>query len=199
MTENEIITAAKTNWLAWQGLKELQPEVAAWMEGHEDDLIVHTGTRWVQGHSTFDGGINRLRPDYEQLKWWFLPLGCGTFSNPQLEQCSKQPNTNWLEVTAEYADYLRNKPDGEWELRKPDSGEQILIWINGRFSRPMTAGNGIKMNDTPADRGYRWCKPKPDIAQLRRELVEARARMMEATEAYLDAKHRLDGALRPSK
>jgi hypothetical protein len=30
MTEQEIIAA----WLAWQGLKELHPEVAAWMEGH---------------------------------------------------------------------------------------------------------------------------------------------------------------------
>jgi hypothetical protein len=96
MTEQEIITAAKTNWLAWQGLKELQPEVAAWMEGHEDDL----------------------------LDWEIYP-------NP----------------------------------------EQYL----------------------------RWCKPKPDIAQLRRDFVEARARMMDATDAYLDAKHRLDGALRVSK
>jgi hypothetical protein len=35
MTEQEIIAAAKTNWLAWQGLKELQPEVAAWMEAQK--------------------------------------------------------------------------------------------------------------------------------------------------------------------
>ena len=32
MTEQEIRAVAKTNWLAWQGLRELQPEVAAWME-----------------------------------------------------------------------------------------------------------------------------------------------------------------------
>ena len=65
MTEQEIIQAAKTNWLAWQGLNELQPEVAAWMEGHRKDLIYYTGKRWAAGWDGFDKGINRLRPDYE--------------------------------------------------------------------------------------------------------------------------------------
>ena len=67
MTEQEIIAAAKTNWLAWQGLKELQPDVAAWMEGHTEDIGMPTNS--VSGWTkTFNGesfNVYRLRPDYE--------------------------------------------------------------------------------------------------------------------------------------
>ena len=67
MTEQEIIQAAKTNWLAWQGLNELQPEVAAWMEGHKSDCVWRDHdcntrgpvARWLVGY------VYRLRPDYE--------------------------------------------------------------------------------------------------------------------------------------
>ena len=189
MTENEIITAAKTNWLAWQGLKELRPEVASWMEGHKDDLIYLTGTRWTKGHSTFDGGINRLRPDYEQLKWWFDTVEKEVYKGT----VAKYPAV--YEVTAEYADYLRNKPDGECDLRDVEKGDTFFDMRTGNWN---VCELGIH-TDNPKIPVLRWCKPKPNIAQLRRELVEARARMMDATEAYLDAKHRIDGALRPAK
>ena len=193
MTENEIVAAAKTNWLAWQGLKELQPEVAAWMEGHRADCRVmdceHATLNKREIGFNSEGCVYRLRPDYEQLKWWFDTI------TKDVRQGSCAVHSACVEVTAEYADYLRNKPDGECELRIPKAGEVYFCMYD---KSPETVPYHLTdLGD--GDRGYRWCKPKPDITKLRRELVEARARMMDATEAYLAAKHRLDGALRPSK
>jgi hypothetical protein len=199
MTEQEIITAAKTNWLAWQGLKELQPEVAAWMEGHGKDIsrlangtsaveLVHTGL-FITATDFMAGNVYRLRPDYEPLKWWFDTI------TKDVRQGSCAVHSACFEVTAEYADYLRNKPDGECDLRDVEKGDTFFDMRTGNWN---VCELGIH-TDNPKIPVLRWCKPKPDIAQLRRELVEARARMMEATDAYLDAKHRLDGALRPSK
>jgi hypothetical protein len=194
MTEQEIITAAKTNWLAWQGLKELLPEVAAWMEAHKDKLVLFGSSQyWIERGKPNDAPcgdvVYRLRPDYEQLKWWFDTI------TKDVRQGSCAVHSACVEVTAEYADYLRTPVDGYPELRVPQIGDIIC----GTGSSRDVVVTFVIGDEGPDDRGYRWCKQKPDIAQLRRDLVEARARMMDATEAYLDAKHRLDGALRPAK
>ena len=96
-------------------------------------------------------------------KWWFDPrFGC-------VENVKMYPGA--LEVTAEYADYLRNKPDGEWELRIPKDGDEIMD----------TDGMGyrcgklyITVDLSPRDRGYRWCKPKTPATGWREYPVIAR-------------------------
>jgi hypothetical protein len=158
------------------------------MEGHKEDCKM-VKQAWINSKGQFlPEFAYRLRPDYEPEKWWFDTVEKEVYKGT----VAKYPAV--YEVTAEYADYLRNKPDGEWELQIPKDGDDIMDtdgegYLCGKYY--------ITTDFGPHDRGYRWCKPKPDIAQLRRDLVEARARMMEATEAILAAKHRLDGALRP--
>jgi hypothetical protein len=169
MTEQEIIAAAKTNWLAWQGLKELQPEVAAWMDGHKSDC----GYYDAEFNKVLDvGGLNldcrceiyRLRPDYEPVKWWFLPPD-KTLAQYGIVECHpERPNASWLEVTPEYADYLRNKPDGEWELRMAKKGDICWDW------KVLMVLNGDYGDIDATDRGYRWCKvAKPGPAYGWRE------------------------------
>jgi len=156
MTEQEMIKAAKTNWLAWQGLKELQPEVAAWMEGHSNDcrVLKHYNAEIIDSARVdfnCTGSVYRLRPDYEPERWWFHEL-TGKVRN------ESQTLNGWLEVTPEYAEYLSNKPDGEWELRMFEFGDTIMGYggIGGKvvcYWYPSCPW-GKK------DRGYRWCKPK---------------------------------------
>ncbi len=71
MTEQEIIKLAKTNWFGWQGLRELQPEVAAWMESHRVDCrIMNADTDELADfvpEFTCCGRVYRLRPDYEPI------------------------------------------------------------------------------------------------------------------------------------
>jgi hypothetical protein len=64
-----------------------------------------------------------------------------------------------LEVTADYAEYLRKKPDGEWELRKYGNGDTIFTFGLKNGGREQVAG-WDHITDTASDRGYRWCKPK---------------------------------------
>jgi len=162
MTEQEIIKAAKTNWLAWQGLKELQPEVAAWMEGHKEDCRVlqyYDGVMLDADRVAFDcaGSVYRLRPDYEPPKpdrWWFCAKTLKVFTNGS----AIEPCEDCVEVTPEYAEYLRNKPEGEWELRMFEFGDTIMGYggIGGKvvcYWYPSCPWD-------KKDRGYRWCKPK---------------------------------------
>jgi hypothetical protein len=166
MTEQEIIAAAKTNWLAWQGLRELQPEVAAWMEGHKEDCRVlqyYDGVMLDADRVAFDcaGSVYRLRPDYEPERWWFCAKTLKVFTNGS----AIEPCEDCVEVTPEYAEYLRNKPDGEWELRMAKAGDET----NECFKLP------CDLEDCgPSDRGYRWCKPKQPEAGWREYRLEAR-------------------------
>jgi len=153
MTQQEIIKAAKTNWLAWQGLKELQPEVAAWMRDKLTSLIWRDDEEWIEvklSHNMHESFVYRLRPDYKSDQFWFDPVD-------KLIHTGDKLYLQWLEVTAEYADYLHNKPDGEWELRKPKGGDDCcgIGWVRG-ICRDESYGDDCG----PTDRGYRWCKPK---------------------------------------
>jgi len=155
MTEQEIIAAAKTNWLAWQGLRELQPEVAAWMEAHSNDcrVLKHYNAEIIDSARVdfnCTGSVYRLRPDYEPERWWFCPgskcvyVGAKPEGNPSVE------------VTPEYAEYLRNKPEGvECELREVTAGD--------KFVTTGDSGLWLTLKDGECVAGswpYRWCKPK---------------------------------------
>jgi len=88
----------------------------------------------------------------EPDRWWFCPgskcvyVGAKPEGNPSVE------------VTPEYADYLRNKPDGEWELRNDWTYGGIVIgWPH---QEEYTVQIVAPIDHGTADRGYRWCKPK---------------------------------------
>jgi len=171
MTEQEIIAAAKTNWLAWQGLRELQPEVAAWMEEHKADCVWHDHVCNIRGPVArfLDGYVYRLRPDYEPvLKWFFHPATLQVI--PRNMMTENEPGKDWLEITADYAAYLRNKPDGEWELRMAKAGECYWCMYD---KEPETFGSDLA-DIGPKDRGYRWCKPKQPEAGWREYAVVER-------------------------
>ena len=105
--------------------------------------------------------VYRLSPDYKPPvnRWWFLPTGCGTFKTPQIEESATKPNTNWLEVTAVYAAYLQAKPDGEWELRKPEVGDVFVGYaFVGAFHELVWNEKNEEGNDKKTP--YRWCKPR---------------------------------------
>jgi len=171
MTEQEIIKAAKTNWLAWQGLKELQPEVALWMEGHKKDLGYMNqigkidGIGMLHNIGTSAWTIYRLRPDYEPHRYWFQPS-----SGTVYQGAGFGDDSGWLEVTAEYAEYLRRKPDGEWELRIVKAGD--IYWSSALGVN--VANADFDLINTIHDRCYRWCKPKQPEAGWREYRVEAR-------------------------
>jgi len=163
MTEQEMIKAAKTNWLAWQGLKELKPEVAAWMERHKKELLVSYESIWEERATPecvlSGGNTYRLRPDYETDRYWFQPDSSTVFYGAGFGD-----NNGWLEVTPEYAAYLVNKPEGEWELRIPKAGDDVHgLWNTRQICKDASYGVDIGSHD----RGYRWCKPKQPEAGWR--------------------------------
>jgi hypothetical protein len=84
-------------------------------------------------------------------RWWFDMHTKKAFKSDHPAQI------DWCEVTPEYAEYLRNKPEGEWELRKPEQGDVV-------YSRKKAGEydyTGLHIDHTQNhiyDRGYRWCK-----------------------------------------
>jgi hypothetical protein len=85
-----------------------------------------------------------------RLCWWF---------NPKLGKVEEgtDAGSDWMKVTPEYAEYLRNKPEGEWELRKHKRGDGIVTYP---VQERLVCEWEPHPNETPDDRGYRWCKPK---------------------------------------
>jgi hypothetical protein len=175
MTEKEIIAAAKTNWLAWKGLNELQPEVAAWMEGHKADcrVIEDCSARVLSFEvATYMAGRTyRLRPDYEPMKWWFHPRDLSMMRGVEVANGCERPDHSpgWLEVTAEYAAYLHTPVDGYPELRVPEAGDKYAGFhsLNQDCYAPLPDLGSY-------DRGYRWCKTKAPAYGWREYRVEAR-------------------------
>jgi hypothetical protein len=122
MTEKEIIKAAKTNWMCWQGLKVQQPEVAEWMERHWEDIGMPTRCKrdgWVKTFNREPFNVYRLRPDYEPLKWFFHPSTGHVI--PRNTMTENEPPSDWMEVTPEYAEYLRD------DIELDAYGHKIMI------------------------------------------------------------------------
>jgi hypothetical protein len=187
MDEARMIERAKTNWKCWQGLRETEPDLAEWMEAHRADCrYVNPSTGVLDRHEPeLDApfAIYRLRPDYEPERWWFHELTGKVRSE-------SQTLNGWLEVTDEYADYLRNKPEGEWELRRVVAGDNYF----DIYGRELFRRTGVD-DFGPEDRGYRWCKPRVDIEALRREMNAALAAVNKAERAHTLAYQRYMAAL----
>jgi hypothetical protein len=156
MTEQEIIEYAKQNEYCWAGLQRRHPEVAAWMIKHKDNCawIDHECKLRNTVRQYVDGYVYRLRPDYEpeqEMRSWFEPA-----TGAVREYIASANVMGWLEVTPEYAEYLRNKPEGEWELQIPTIGDIVrsLYYGDDRGANDAVF-NGV------GDRGYRWCKVEP--------------------------------------
>jgi len=69
-TEQELIDAAKTNWLCWAGLQDTDKELADWMREHKDDCCwFGDDLKWTKrNHCFYNANTYRLRPDYEPPK-----------------------------------------------------------------------------------------------------------------------------------
>ena len=104
-----------------------------------------------------DGYVYRLAPDYQPpvKRWWF-----DTVTNTIIKD-GQTVDQNMIEVTEDFARYVQNKPDGEWDLRKPGCDDTIF----DKDGRTIKAIKSIYDYACPNkdDLGYRWCKPhKPE-------------------------------------
>jgi len=192
MDEKAIIEKAKTNRMCHAGVRETDPELAAWMEGHRADCLCMDfhGVFWaITDIDDFRmiGRVYRLRPDYEPLRYVFDPV---TLAVEDTHDAAIR--FGWLEVTAEYANYLRTPVDGYPELRKPEKGD--CFW-SATCGGPLTPDCDFE-DDGPADRGYRWCKPRVDLDAMRKAVADARAALDAAEQAYTMAWQRFLDAVR---
>lgn len=168
-TEEQRIEWAKNNATAAFGLCEKARE---WLVAHK----THVGEgRACHGVGTWsmtgDLCIYRLQPDYKPtvMRWWF----CTISPLVTLAECS--PCKDYVEVSADYATYLQNKPDGECELRPFKAYDRY--WWDGKWRVATIDYEDIGL----CDRGYRWCKVKPAdawtddaselLASIQRDLV----------------------------
>jgi len=98
--------------------------------------------------------VRMLLTKYEPERYW---LNTNTMEIQQKPEGHHWVNPEFfIEVTPEYAEYLRNKPDGEWELRMVVVGN---VYRQFGSSLVSTACRNVQ-DDGPHDRGYRWCRPK---------------------------------------
>jgi hypothetical protein len=169
------------------------------MEAHYKDCTYPYGDEWLSLSpvNTFcNSVVYRLRPDYEPRRYWFLPperaAERGAKHITSMTTDGNAPDHDmWLEVTAKYADYLRNKPEGDWELKMLGVGDVFLTYP---LRITIIATCNMKFIG-PEDLGYRWCKPKVDIAAMRKAVADARDKWLAAGAEYRDLDKKLGKAL----
>ena len=179
MNDADMIKRAKENWKCWQGLKETEPDLAAWMNERRTELLYLSDSiswtkRALQEAMLNDSNIYRLRADYQPpvKRWVFNP-------KTRAVDCTYDATikTGCIEISESFARYVQNKPDGECELRKPETGDSvyaldILEWVTWEPNAYMVN----KVN-------YRWCRPRKVAVSLD-ALIEARR---DASQAIQDA------------
>jgi hypothetical protein len=133
-----------------------------------DKITVNGVEMVVKGYNTDAQGrlrgIETVRNEPEPTRWWF-----DRDRKAVTDDAGRLPFAMDVEVTPEYAAYLRKNPGDGWELRMVKRDDQFVAYYGG----------GIDFADHdaedcgPHDRGYRWCKAKP-AAGWREYPVEAR-------------------------
>ena len=167
MKEQGIIEYLKTNTAAYCLMPK---ECREFLEGKPFDWLAVSGKFLLPHDSVFkiaQRSINstfRLRADYQPptpAKWWYLPPNENREFD--LARCSEQPTkvdeADWQETTAEFAAYLRTKPEGNCELREVGLGDRCY-GVDGIWSVAKEHHDTVK---------YRWCKPR-DFFMERDEL-----------------------------
>ncbi len=175
MSERDLIERAKRNMVCLDGLDRDDPELAAFLLERWEDVGVYCGDKCPcvdTGRLSVRSGINvyRLRPDYEPEpdRWWFHPrVGKVSRHGP----APWGDGGGWLEVTPEYAAYLRNKPGEGWELRKQRSGDTVIAWNGEKAGGECSVGHDWHP-DRPDDRGYRWCRIEKEEAPASPEVKD---------------------------
>ena len=163
MKEQGIIEYLKTNTAAYCLMPE---EAQEFLVGKPFDRLAINGNFYacLLGFKIAEWNSTdtfRLRADWTPGKWWFLPP---TESREfDLARCSEQTNKvdgdKWQETTAEFAAYLRTKPEGNCELREVGLGDRCY-GVDGIWSVAKEHHDTVK---------YRWCKPR-DFFMERDEL-----------------------------
>ena len=139
-TDEARISWAKQNTTAGFGLCE---GAIAWLQEHQDSV----GVAFFAGQSTFpcndlaekDEYVYRLASDCQPPvnRWVFNPETLAVDWTHD-----KTIKHGWLEVSEDFAQYVQNKPDGEWELRIPNGEDDYISY---------------GASDVPP---HRWCKPR---------------------------------------
>ena len=165
MTTNEIIESLKANkWMAYGGLSEEQQDC---LEAHWEDVEeLRLPGHWACGKmpDPVNSTIYRLVPDFQPVRW-FLDMDRGTLLSSNHNGMVERLHSGglfsmetmeimigrdyFIELQEGEVDYWRNKPKGDWEIRKADAGE--TYWsIQGDCT---VAYSQLK--------AYRWVKRKP--------------------------------------
>jgi hypothetical protein len=123
------------------------------------DTIEYKGEIWeLVSEAEYAGALSVVLKSLPKERFWFHPSSGSVFPVAGFGD-----NKDWLEVTPEYAEYLHNKPEGEWELRIPNIGDVVTPRIP--FAEKTAT---VDYTDAGViDRGYRWCKPKQPKAGWR--------------------------------
>jgi len=138
-----------------------------------DKITVNGVEMVVKGYNTDAQGrlrgIETVRNEPEPTRWWF-----DRDRKAVTDDAGRLPFAMDVEVTPEYAEYLRDNPGEGWELRMSKVGDICVSWD---YRQPHESNAFLRVGDTidigPDDRGYRWCKAKP-AAGWREYPVEAR-------------------------
>jgi hypothetical protein len=142
-------------------LKELQPEVAAWMEAHKRDCGMYCSEAepcylGAGIEMTGEGIVYRLRPDYETDRWWFQPSEMSPTGEWGISS-NHHTSGRWLEVGSSFARYVQSKPDCDCQLRVPRKGDlyleafgEVYEWVTVEFDWSVIN----------PELCYRWCRPK---------------------------------------
>lgn len=84
---------------------------------------------------------------------WFLNVEDGALSTIHERFCySFEISSKYIEIPESELKYWWNKPEGEWEVRKPKTGEEFLDSVTLQEHRACL--NFITK--------YRWCRPLKD-------------------------------------
>ena len=173
-TEDQRIEWAKANTTALTGLCDAAQKYLV-------DRKDHVGT--IIGNGDFTTGIF-IRVEYANITYRLAPdypppvkLPCGYWFDTKTLQVTHgiPASDSEIEVTDEFAAYLRDKPDGECELRVPQRGDtyfDMSTYFDMRLSKWNMCTTGIYADD-PKKPAIRWCKPRKATSQLPRYIIRS--------------------------
>jgi hypothetical protein len=107
------------------------------------DYVVDSFEPNTHGSFTISGRVKE--------RWWFDPRQ----EEERVMCCARKPDTNYVEVTPEYVEYLRNKPVERCVIKIPEQGDTYLALSGGWNTKPTNAKFGENEKEP-----YRWCKTK---------------------------------------
>jgi hypothetical protein len=116
---------------------------------YEGDTFTKDGKEYIISCIDASGYKFEVRAE-PNVKWWFDPR---QEEECRVMCCATKPDTNYVEITPEYAEYLRNKPVERCVIKIPEQGDTYLALSGGWNTKPTNAKFGENEKEP-----YRWCK-----------------------------------------